>query len=73
MGQQTSPTKSIDFFGNSFFSMKLNKLVTKTAAVQLSVSPTPDFIGFCFSESLVFRRLAIVNPTTPYKFILLFK
>jgi hypothetical protein len=56
-----------------FQSVLANKLLQKTTAIQLSNSHTLYFTDDYNLVSLIFRRLAIVNPPKPPKFPLLFK
>jgi len=48
-------------------------VLIKTPAEQLSFPDHTDFGGFNILLSLIFRRLAIVNPPKANKFVLLFK
>jgi hypothetical protein len=48
-------------------------MMKKTTAIQLSAASCPYFTGLGILVSLIFSRLAIVNPPKPPKFALLFK
>jgi len=48
-------------------------MMKKTTALQLSIASCLYFAGVRYLVSLIFSRLAIVNPPKPPKFALLFK
>jgi len=59
--------------GAFFLPLIKQQLFKKTTALQLSIMPNVYLAGVANLVSLIFSRLAIVNPPKPPKFVLLFK